>query len=243
MYSAPEDENGFGPHFGTPNIMIRPCADIRRDSRRASRALSSLIASQEEPLVLQSLPVQEEQENDMATPNPNMINPQYIGSSDIHDPEINRRNVQYMPYKLSGEEAIYQAPSLVGYHPMSQQQLHRIASFRQSMDMHSPRGSRDLGAPSSDGGSECSNLGSRTSMMPIYVPNIGQESGVQMVQMISPTMYCVPRKSDQILRFPDNQIATVEISNKDAGTVVRFELSSKYSKYFYYYVLIYTINI
>lgn len=226
MYSAPEDENGFGSHFGTPNVMIRPCADIRRDSRRASRALSSLIASQEEPLVLQSLPVQEEPENDMASPNPDMINPQFIGSADIHDPEANRRHVQYMPYKLNGEEAIYQAPSLIGYNPMSHQQLQRIASFRQSMDMASARGSRDLGAPGSDAGSECSNLGSRTSMMPVYVPSIGQDNGIQMVQMISPPIYCVPRKNDQVLRFPENQIATVEISNKDAGTVVRFELNS-----------------
>lgn len=42
MYAAPDDENGFGLHFGAPTVMIRPCADIRRDGRRASRALSAL---------------------------------------------------------------------------------------------------------------------------------------------------------------------------------------------------------
>lgn len=231
MYSAPEDENGFA-HFGTPNVMIRPCADIRRDSRRASRALSSLIASQEDPLVLQAMPVQEETDNDSASPNAELINPQLsrMGSIDIQDPELDRRRVQFVPYNVDPgaypEDVIYQAPNIVGYHPMTHHQLQRIASFRQSLDVQ-PRGSRDFGIASSDAGSESSNLGSRNSVMPIYVP--GENSGVQMVQMISPPIYCLPRNNDQILRFTDNNIARVEISNKDVGTVVRFELSSEYN--------------
>ncbi|XP_077297033.1 motor axon guidance molcule sidestep [Arctopsyche grandis] len=227
MYSAPEDENGFA-HFGTPNVMIRPCADIRRDSRRASRALSSLIASQEDPLVMQAMPVQDETDNDSASPNAELINPQLsrMGSIDIQDPELDRRRVQFVPYSVDSgaypEEVIYQAPNIVGYHPMTHHQLQRIASLRQSLDVQ-PRGSRDFGVASSDAGSESSNLGSRNSVMPMYVP--AENSGLQMVQMISPPIYCLPRNNDQILRFSDNNIARVEISNKDVGTVVRFELS------------------
>lgn len=48
MYAAPEDESTFGTHFGSPNIMIRPCANIKRDPRRASRALSSLAVLEDE---------------------------------------------------------------------------------------------------------------------------------------------------------------------------------------------------
>lgn len=140
MYAAPDDENGFGLHFGAPTVMIRPCADIRRDGRRASRALSAL---HEESLAAQEIAIIGQETDDFnMTPLGVRLGPQ-----DMYPPVTLRStnspdNYAYPEYQ-DQEGNIYSqmVPLNRGTnHEVSEAQMQRIALNRSS----SGRNSKDF---------------------------------------------------------------------------------------------------
>lgn len=139
MYAAPDDENGFGLHFGAPTVMIRPCADIRRDGRRASRALSAL---HEESLAAQEIAIIGQETDDFnMTPLGVRLGPQ-----DMYPPvtlrSTNSPDSAYPEYQ-DQEGNIYSqmVPLNRGTnHEVSEAQMQRIALNRSS----SGRNSKDF---------------------------------------------------------------------------------------------------